>query len=149
MNKQIASFVDDDFCFACGQKNPLGMALSFEILPDGACRTEITPGAHHQGFAGIFHGGLMATVADDLMNNHLFRGFGAYVATVELSIRFKKPAPVGLALVFTSRLAKSTSTVYEMTCEVRGKDEGALFAVATGRFMRVSSGRMKSPAIGP
>ncbi|MEP0814854.1 MAG: PaaI family thioesterase [bacterium] len=138
MPTQRTAFIDDDFCFACGQKNPLGLALSFDVREDGTCATEFTAAAHHQGFAGILHGGLIATIADDLMNNHLFRGFGVYTATAELSTRFKAPAPLGEPLVFTSRRTAARGKVHEMECDVRKKSDGSLLAVCKGRFIEVS-----------
>ncbi len=131
-------FIDNDYCFACGGKNPLGLCLKFTLHESGECTCEFAGAPHHQGFAGVLHGGIIATIADDLMNNHLFRMFGKSTATAELTVRFKKPAPLGETLVFTSRLTKSRGKIHEMSCEVTLKKSGALLSTASGRFLEVA-----------
>ena len=130
-------FYDNDYCFACGSKNPLGLNLQFTLEGDGTCSTEFTASQHHQGFRDVLHGGLIATIADDLMNNHLFRMYGASTATAELTSRFKKPAPLGVTLVFTSRRVEVKGRIHEMECHVRAKGEEAILAVCKGRFIEV------------
>jgi len=130
-------FVDDDYCFACGQKNPMGLCLTFTLSDDGTCTTEFTGLPHHQGFKGVLHGGIIATVADDLMNNHLFRMHGVSTATAELKMRFKKPAPLLEPLTFTSRRMGGRGKIHEMECDVRLKSDETLLATAKGRFMEI------------
>ena len=140
MNDQTSSgavFLDNDYCFACGGKNPLGLCLKFDIHGDGSCSCEFTGAPHHQGFAGVLHGGIIATVADDLMNNQIFRMFGASTATAELTTRFKKPAPLGEPLIFVSRRTRARGRIHEMECEVTLKSTGELIATASGRFLEV------------
>lgn len=131
-------FIDNDYCFACGGKNPLGLCLKFTLHANGECTCEFAGAPHHQGFAGVLHGGIIATIADDLMNNHLFRMFGASTATAELTVRFKKPAPLGEPLVFTSRRTGSRGKIHEMSCDVTPKATGALLATAAGKFLEVA-----------
>ena len=53
----------DDMCFACGRKNPIGLKLQFHFDGDDYVTTfEVRP--EHQGWAGIVHGGLLATALD-------------------------------------------------------------------------------------
>jgi acyl-coenzyme A thioesterase PaaI-like protein len=138
MEKGEERFYDNDYCFACGSKNPLGLNLMFHLHDDGACTTEFTASPHHQGFRDVLHGGLVATIADDLMNNHLFRMYGVSTATAELSTRFKKPTPLGVPLVFTSRRVQTKGRVHEMACEVRVKDDETVLAICKGRFIEIA-----------
>jgi len=53
-------------CFVCGEANPLGLKLRFES--DGQIvRTRFTPCPDHMGFKDVIHGGLLATVLDEIM----------------------------------------------------------------------------------
>ena len=71
-------------CFCCGPKNPIGLKLEFETTADGRMRTIWTPRKEHQGFKDIVHGGLVATVLDEVMVRLLYlRGISAVTAGME------------------------------------------------------------------
>jgi len=141
--RDVEPFADNDFCFACGTKNPLGMQLTFMVasLPGGeqTLCTRLTPSPHWQGFQGVMHGGLQATVMDDLMSNHLFRLERVWVATVELTLRFRHPVPMGGELLFRSRVAGHEGRTWRMRCEClpADVDRAQLLTTAEGRFVEV------------
>ena len=137
MNGDNGAFIDNDYCFACGSKNPLGLCLSFTTHDDKTCTTEFTALPHHQGFEGVLHGGLIATIADDLMNNHLHRMYNLTTATAELTIRYRKPVPTETLLLFTSRLTESKGRIHEMECTVQIKGENVVLSVCKGRFLEI------------
>ena len=79
---------DDAMCFCCGAKNPIGLKLQFESTPDGRMYTLWTPRKEHQGFKDIVHGGLVATVLDEVMVRLLYiRGIQAVTAGMETRLR--------------------------------------------------------------
>ena len=78
---------DDAMCFCCGVENPIGLKLKFEDAPDGRMRTVWTPRREHQGFKDIVHGGLVATVLDEVMVRLLYlRGIPAVTAGMETKL---------------------------------------------------------------
>jgi len=78
---------DDAMCFCCGAKNPIGLRLHFEETSDGRMRTIWTPRKEHQGFKDIVHGGLVATVLDEVMVRLLYlRGIEAVTAGMETKL---------------------------------------------------------------
>jgi hypothetical protein len=78
---------DDQMCFCCGPKNPIGLKLRFENLEDGRTRTVWRPRQEHQGFKDIVHGGLVATVLDEVMIRMLYhRGIPAVTGTMETKL---------------------------------------------------------------
>ena len=55
-------------CLVCGRQNPHGLHLHLHVdEATGAVETRFTPSAHHIGFEGIVHGGVLATVLDEAM----------------------------------------------------------------------------------
>ena len=58
------TFIDNDYCFACGSKNPLGLHLSFYREGDYMC-TRVQPLTHWQGFEGVVHGGSCGYIVKD------------------------------------------------------------------------------------
>ena len=78
---------DDAYCFCCGRENPIGLKLVFEETPEGRMRTLWTPGREHQGFKDIVHGGLVATVLDEVMVRFLYlRDIHALTAGMEMKL---------------------------------------------------------------
>ena len=56
---------DDHLCFACGERNPDGLRLRIEYPSPGRCRIEFVPPKKFQGWQGILHGGIIATILDE------------------------------------------------------------------------------------
>src|SRR5215471_15613051 len=54
-------------CFACGARNPSGLHLIFRREGDEIV-TEYTPEPVFQGFPGVAHGGIIATLLDETLN---------------------------------------------------------------------------------
>ncbi len=88
-------------CFACSPDNPIGLKLVFEDEGE-VCRTRFVPGVEHQGWTGRIHGGILVTLLDETMAQLLYRR-GQTAVTAELTVRFKRPVPVGRTLVAEAR----------------------------------------------
>jgi len=131
---------DDGMCFCCGPRNPIGLKLTFETLPDGRMRTYWTPRPEHQGFKEIVHGGLIATLMDEVMIQ-LLHARGVHAVTAELSTRFLRPLRTGKRYRFDSRLLEDKGRV--VTAEAEGVDDESGERVATGSFkcVRVRAGK--------
>lgn len=120
----------DDYCFACGPRNPIGLRLVFEI--DAARRSSravFIPRAEHQGYIGITHGGILTTILDEAMIK-LCWSLGIPAVTARLEVRFKKPAPVGKALEVNGRIAADRGRTLLTTAQIVG-DDGSVVAEAT------------------
>lgn len=131
-------FVDNDFCFACGGKNPLGLHLDFYLHAETFC-TRVMPKPHWQGFAGVVHGGIQSTIIDDLMSNHLFRIKGVWTATADLTLRFRRPVPLDRELLFTSCVESQQGKVWTMSgsCVPAAEPDAPPLTTAAGRFVEV------------
>jgi uncharacterized protein (TIGR00369 family) len=124
----------DDYCFACGRANPKGLHLAFRFEGDDyVC--DFTPAKEYQGWTDIVHGGIVATVLDEVMTRLLWEK-GLNAVTAELHIRLKRPVPVGQSATARARLIGSRRRIYETEAELTLAD-GTLAATAHGKFMRV------------
>ena len=141
------TFLDNDYCFACGSKNPLGLQLSFYREGDFLC-TRVRPFAHWQGFAGVVHGGLQATILDDLMSNYLRTVHGLWGTTAELSLRFRQPVPLDQELVFKATLQDRQSKVWTIRafCQLADDETGPKLTTGVGRFFLVHQPVPTAPA---
>ncbi|HZI89209.1 MAG TPA: PaaI family thioesterase [Candidatus Polarisedimenticolia bacterium] len=120
---------DDGYCFACGVRNPIGLKLEFETLPGNRLRTIWTPRSEHTGFQGIVHGGLIATVLDEVMIRLLY-AMGIRAVTAELKTRFVKPLRAGQPYRFEARIIADKGRI--VTAEADGFDAATGEKVASG-----------------
>jgi acyl-coenzyme A thioesterase PaaI-like protein len=129
-------FTADEQCFACGRKNPGGLKLTFHD-DNGACITHFTPDAVYQGYQGILHGGIMATLLDEVMARYVWKKVGP-AATARIEIRYRQPAPVGRRITVRGWITaeRRGGRAFEMAAEARNA-EGVLLAEATGLVMRL------------
>lgn len=124
--------VDADNCFVCGQKNPIGLHISF-IFQNGVCRGEFTPDENHVGFDGVTHGGIIFSVLDDVMANWLFLQ-KAHGLTAKCAIRYRTPLPVGQMIVVECRLKMHRGRLVQLASRALG-DGDTLIAEADASFM--------------
>jgi len=123
---------DDRWCFACGSKNPSGLRLSDIHLEGEECVCSFIPGRVHQGWSKIMHGGITATLLDEIMTHALYRrGFDA--VTAELNIRLKEKVPVDAALSVRGRMTRQRRSFAETEGELL-LDDGTVAATATAKF---------------
>jgi uncharacterized protein (TIGR00369 family) len=122
----------DHNCFACGDKNPIGMRLHIE-LGEGTASTTWTPGADFVGWEDKVHGGLLATLLDEVMA-WAPSSFDSWAVTAEMHIRYRSPANPGETLTARAWVDKRRRRIYHVCGEVRGAD-GRLIADAEGRFL--------------
>ncbi len=123
--------VNDGYCFVCGPANPVGLRLRFEPTPDGV-RAVVSVPRELQGWQGIVHGGIVATLLDEALAYAAVYAVGPAV-TAELTVRLRAPCPVETPLVVTGRIHARRRRLLEGTAEVRTL-AGDRLAVATGRL---------------
>ena len=120
-------------CFVCGTQNPHGLGATF--FDDGKeVWTRLTPADHHQGWPGVLHGGIISAVLDETIGRVAFL-HDRWVQTGKLSLRFRKPTPLGRAIEARGRLTRNHHRLMEMAGELRLVDTGEVLAEATGTFV--------------
>ena len=125
------------YCFACGSDNPYGLGMQFRI-EGGVAVADFTPAPHHQGYPGLVHGGVVATILDEAMGWAAYGG-GDWSMTGRLRMRFRLPVPLGRPLRVEGRVTK----VRKRFLEVRARllMDGRLLVEADGVFLRVDGQR--------
>jgi len=122
----------DHNCFACGSQNPIGMRLQIEF-GEGSARAAWTAGDDYVGWSDKLHGGIIATLLDEVMA-WAPSSFDSWAVTAEMSIRYRSPATPGEELVAEGRVVDRRRRIYEVRGEVRGAD-GRLVAEGRGRYL--------------
>ena len=125
----------DHNCFACGRENPIGMGLHIE-LGEGSARTTWTAGDDFVGWSDKVHGGIIATLLDEVMA-WAPSSFDSWAVTAEMRVRFRSPAMPGEEMVATGRVVERRRRIYEVAGKVLGAD-GRVIAEGSGRYLGAS-----------
>ena len=125
-----------DRCLMCGPDNPRSLGLVF--APDGPEGVVATFRAFDelQGYPGLLHGGMIASLLDAAMTHCLFR-VGVEAVTGDLHVRYLAPIGCRDRLVIRARLKPSMPPLYRLEAEVEA--HGAVAARAAAKFVRRSS----------
>ena len=85
-------------CFACSPSNPSG--LHMEFYKDGdEIVSKWDPSEHYQGFHDILHGGIQATMMDEIASWVVFVMFDTAGMTYQLNTRFRKPVLISKGII--------------------------------------------------
>ncbi len=123
-------------CFVCGEANPAGLKLRFET--DGRIvSTRFTPRPEHIGFRKVVHGGIIATLLDEIMVWACAVQTKRFAFCAELNVRFASPARPGEETIATAELVTNRrDKIFEAKAELRNS-AGELLASATGKYLPV------------
>ncbi|GCE47584.1 acyl-coenzyme A thioesterase PaaI-like protein [Thermosporothrix hazakensis] len=136
---------DYQLCFACGKRNPYGLQMEFRREGDTVV-SDFRPQAEHQGFPGVIHGGIIATVLDEALNRtSMLTDSPAWSMTGRLEIRYRKYVPYGPLLRVRAELGKQKGRLMQASGKITlAEDESVVLAEAQGTFMALSSEMLDS-----
>jgi len=127
---------DDDVCFVCGKKNVRGLKLDFSLDKEKKTMEAVfIPEEWQQGYADIIHGGIIATLLDEVMGKLAFE-LGINAVTAELSVRFKKPVGRKDKLFIKGHFIEETSRIIYAKAKA-GFEDGSLAAEASSKLIVV------------
>ena len=123
-------------CFVCGEANPAGLKLRFET--DGRIvQTRFVPQAEHVGFRQTVHGGLIATLLDEIMVWACAVQTKRFAFCAELNVRFIGPVRPNEAVVASGELVSNRrDKLFEARAELRNQ-AGLALATATGKYLPI------------
>ncbi|TAL23476.1 MAG: PaaI family thioesterase [Nitrospirae bacterium] len=125
---------DDNYCFACGKKNPCGLKLSFNYS-NGKLTSEFTPSKIYQGYKDITHGGIITTILDEAMIQAAIAE-GLNPVTAEIKVRFKKPLLGDGKTLVEAEITKRGSKLIEATSRLLLKSDGSVIAEASSKLIQ-------------
>lgn len=125
-------------CFICGERNAAGLHMHFYEQDDGTILGKFTAQEHHQGYPGRMHGGVISAALDEAIGRAIMARYGEAIwgVTVELNVRFHRPAPVGVPLTIVGRITSDKSRVFEGAGELLLPD-GTVAADCVGKYVKL------------
>ena len=122
------------FCQVCGANHSLG--LRFKISECGVT-TSVQAKQEWQGYEGIMHGGMIATLLDAAMTHCLFHN-QIEAMTAALNVRYLAPVLCTGRIDVAAKLIRRRRLVYELSAELRVA--GEIKARAVAKFMPHKNG---------
>lgn len=119
-------------CFACRPVTQGGLGLRFGVQADGSVAADWICPPGGESYAGIVHGGLLATALDSAMVHALFAR-GIVARTGELNVRYRHPVRAGELLEVRAWLRRCFGPLHELEAEIRG--DGVVRVRARAKFM--------------
>ena len=128
-----AQIEEAPMCFACGQDNPVGLKIKFELNEDQVT-AEFTPNENHVGFRNTVHGGIIYSALDDVMANVLYlQNRKAHTARCE--IRYRQALETGQTVRLKGWVENERRRLVVLKGEMRLAGTDALVADAEASFM--------------
>jgi uncharacterized protein (TIGR00369 family) len=106
--------MENDFhqnCFACGSKNGAGLGLKFHKEEDGSVFGYFLADPRFEGYSGMVHGGIIATLLDSAMTHCLLKN-GIPALTGTLSIRYSLPIRTGTVVKLEARVVNQSHGLF-------------------------------------
>jgi acyl-coenzyme A thioesterase PaaI-like protein len=125
-------------CFICGMENPVGLKLRIYQIEPGLIETTYTAPEHFQGYPGVLHGGIVATILDEIsgraqMGNPFTPRF---MFTAKLEVKYRKNVPIGKPLKIIGKAGKSKGKSAEGWAGIYD-EQGILLAEANTLLINV------------
>jgi uncharacterized protein (TIGR00369 family) len=123
----------DSGCFVCGLDNPAGLRIQLEVDSEiGTASSRVVIDQRFQGWQGVVHGGILATLLDEVAI-YACRGQGEQFVTAEINVRYRKPVPVDSCIELKGRIVEKRRKIFivESSIEIAG----SVYAKAEVRVM--------------
>ena len=119
-------------CFVCGLENPVGLKLHIYQTEPGVIETTYTAPDYFQGYPGVLHGGIVATILDEISGLAHMGDPSAprFMYTGKMEVKYRKNVPTDVPLKIIGKAGKSKKRTAEGWAGVFHPD-GTLLAEAT------------------
>ena len=117
-------------CMVCGNNHSLGVHFH---VSGGEVATTVALRDEWQGYAGVMHGGMIATLLDAAMTHCLFHHH-VEAMTADLQVRYLEPIECIGTIDIAARLLGHRRLIYDLSAELRVA--GHIKARATAKFMQ-------------
>ena len=136
-HKVVRKQYNSKLCFICGLKNGSGLKASFYEMENGELVAIFMPTAEHQSYPGRLHGGIASAILDETIGRAIMVGNDkeAWGVTVELSLSYKKPIPLGVELKVLARITEENSRFFHGTGEIV-LPAGEVAVTARGKYLK-------------
>jgi len=120
-------------CFACGSLNTNGLQLALH-LEDARSWTQLAVDERFEGWQGIAHGGIVATILDEVMAWALVAEDN-WGVTARMQVDFRKPVQIGRPIRADGWITRSRRRVVDTEARLIDTETGVELATATATYV--------------
>ena len=121
--KVISKQKNSRYCFICGLENPIGLRSQFYNMEDESVMTVFKYLPEHQSFPQRVHGGLIATMLDELaMRAYWAKDENIWGVTTSMETKFRKPVPYNVELIGKGEVISDTSKFFKTKTIITDRD---------------------------
>jgi acyl-coenzyme A thioesterase PaaI-like protein len=128
-------------CFACGTLNRHGLQLDLH-LETGRSWTDLRLDQRFEGWDGIAHGGIVATILDEVMAWALVAS-DAWGMTARMNVAFRAPVPIGRSIHAEGKLIESRGRLFRTDARLVDAATNAILATAEATYVAASPDRKR------
>ena len=126
-------------CFICGLENPVGLKLRIYEVEPGVIESEYTAPEHFQGYPGVLHGGIVATILDEISGrSHMGPvDHPRFMFTAKLEVKYRRNVPTGKPLRIVGKAGRDRGRSAEAWSGIYDAASGELLAEANTLLVAV------------
>jgi len=125
-------------CFVCGSRNRFGLNLRF--FTDGRIvETRFVPRPEDGGFVGVVHGGIVATVLDEVMVWACAVRQKRFCFSAEMTVRYVRPLLTGLEIIARGEMLEDRKGRIFLAKGELAHLDGTVVARSTAKYMPILS----------
>lgn len=138
--KVISKQRNSRMCMVCGMDNPVGLKAQFYNMEDGSVMTLFRYRAEHQSFPQRVHGGLVATMLDELGLRAMWTGTSEEIfgVTMSLEVKYRKPVPYEEPLIGRGIVERETPKFATIRTEIYD-ESGHVLANGTAKYIKLEA----------
>lgn len=107
-----------NMCFGCGLKNPIGLKLRF-TESDDYLHAVWQPAEKYEGYPNVLHGGIIATLLDEIGAWCVSVKLGTAGVTSEMNIKYLNPVYINKGMIsLKAKIEERTEMKAKLICQL-------------------------------
>ena len=145
--KVLSKQNNSHMCIICGMENTLGVKAQFYNMEDGSVGGLFTFRSEHQSYPGRVHGGMLASMIDELAGRVLWTDSPDKIAvTMDINVKYRKPVPYDVPLKGRGVYVQKLSRAYLAKCYIMSMD-GEVLAEGEAKYLIMSAEKITDASI--
>jgi acyl-coenzyme A thioesterase PaaI-like protein len=126
-------------CFICGLENPAGLKLRIYEVEPGVVESTFTASEQFQGYPGVMHGGIIASIIDEISGRALMGPVEnpRFMFTAKLEVIYRKNVPIGKPLKLVGKAGSDKGRSAESWAGIYNAESGELLAEGNALLVNV------------
>lgn len=133
-------------CFICGLENPVGLKLRIYEVEPGMVESTFTAPEHFQGYPGVLHGGIIATIIDEISGRAVMSlaDKTRFMFTARLEVKYRMNVPIGKPLRLVGRAGQDKGRSAESWAGIYDAESGELLAEGNTLLVNVPKEKLEA-----